>query len=207
MLANTFQVSADISYRDLQEAHSRYGDIVRWGPNKLSFRSAEAIHDIYTDRKANIIKGGGFVEVNSRASPPPSTQSTVNREVHAARRRLLTHAFSDSALKAMEPYILDTVTKWLGALSDSTAPQTEEFKGWGAPKDMGKWATNLTLDVLGELCFGKSFKAIEAGGHWIPDLLMGSAKASVCIATIPFRALLYPIMRQKTLMRKLGIQT
>ena len=193
--------------RDLQEAHSIYGDIVRWGPNKLSFRSAEAVHDIYFDRKANIIKGGGFVEVASRANPPPSTQTTVDREVHAARRRILNHAFSDSALKAMEYLILDTVTKWLNALSDSSAPLQEKSKGWGQPKDMGRWTSNLTIDVLGELCFGKSFNAIEKGSSWIPGILIASARASVCVATIPFRELLYPIMRQRTLMRKLGVKT
>src|SRR3954447_16242868 len=32
------------------------GDIVRFAPNSLAFRTPGAIQDIYTDRKANVIK-------------------------------------------------------------------------------------------------------------------------------------------------------
>lgn len=34
------------------------GDVVRWAPNALSFRTVEALHDVYADRDANMIKTG-----------------------------------------------------------------------------------------------------------------------------------------------------
>jgi cytochrome P450 len=187
---------------ELHLAHEQYGDIVRDGPNHLSFRSLEGIYDIY-DRKANVVKGGGMTEASEQINRPPNTHSITNRELHAKRRRLLANAFSENALRNLEPFIVDTVQKWINALA-SPQGSSSESKGWTEPKDMGVWSSNLTLDVLGELCFGNSFSAIEKGSSWVPELLMGSTKLAAMLAVIPIREFLYPLIRQHWLMQAIG---
>lgn len=138
-----------------------------------------------------------------RSNPPASTHSVANRELHASKRRLLAHAFSDSALKGQEPYIVDTVRKWLDTIGDLNVYRAGA-KEWSRPKDMGVWSSNLTLDALGELCFGKSFQAIEKGSHWASQLLMGSTIFGACIGALPGWPLLLPALRNKWIMTNFG---
>lgn len=47
--------------------------------------------------------------------------------------------------------------------------------GWSETKDMAHWTNLLTLDVLGELCFGENFHASDRGDHRVINLVMKSA--------------------------------
>lgn len=82
---------------DLYNTHQKYGDIVRTDPNTLSFRTVEALHDIYVDRKANLIETG-FVEANRKINSPGlprNLYSTSNRQLHDKKRKVMSHAFSE----------------------------------------------------------------------------------------------------------------
>lgn len=188
---------------DLHLAHEKYGDIVRFGPDRLSFRSAEGVHDIYGDRKVNVMKGGGFTDAAEAINRPVNTHSISDRSLHAKRRRLLANAFSEGALRNLEPFVIGTIREWINTiaqLQDSPA----DSKGWSVPRNMGVWSSNLTLDVLGELCFGKSFGAIKNGSHWASELLLGGTKFTSCIGQLPGNTWLYPILRQNWLMLRTG---
>lgn len=162
------------------EAELWTGDIVRFGPDSLSFRTPGAVHDIYTDRKANVIKTG-WTETSCVLSPSLTTQIMSDRVLHAARRKLLNQAFSASALKSMEQYVLQTVRTWCEYLQEPPSGETansdgdKATEGWSKERDMAVGATLLTLDVLGELSFGASFGAIKQGHSYISGLLMGGS--------------------------------
>ena len=138
------------------------------------------MHDIYTDRKANIIKTG-WTETSSIISPHLTTQIMSDRNLHHARRKLLNQAFSERALKSMEKYVLQTIRTWCEYLQELPAKETaanggeKATGGWSRERDMATWATLLTLDTLGELCFGASFGAMKQGYSYISELLLGSA--------------------------------
>lgn len=55
--------------------------------------------------------------------------------------------------------MIGTIDDWTNALG---LDATTESEGWSKPKDMADWANYLTFDVLGHLCFGKSFGLIES---------------------------------------------
>jgi cytochrome P450 len=145
--------------------HEQYGDVVRIGPNKLSFRTAQAIHDIYTDRKANLIKTG-WTHIGEKTNPTYTTHSVSDRNLHAGRRRLLNNAFSDRALNDLHKYIDTEIRRWCHYLDQ------------GVERDVSVWSTLLAVDVLGELCFGKSFDAMKNGGTYLMGLLMETSKFS-----------------------------
>lgn len=40
---------------------------------------------------------------------------------------------------------------------------TRDSQGWTEPKNMSVWCDYLVFDILGDLCFGKSFETKEPG--------------------------------------------
>ncbi len=94
-----------------------------------------------------------------------STHNEVNKERHARKRRVLSHAFSDKALKAMEEHILDHIEAFCAQLGSTTEPQ-----------NMAQLCDYLTFDVLGDLCFGKSFEMQhKPDNRFVKELISKSA--------------------------------
>lgn len=99
-----------------------------------------------------------------------------DKKRHAIRRRLISHAFSDAALRAAEEYVLDRIRVWCYYLGGEEETREVADGKWSEAKDMGTWSTLLTLDVLGELCFGSSFRSMETQDVSVMRLLMQSTK-------------------------------
>ncbi|KAK5050762.1 hypothetical protein LTR84_003321 [Exophiala bonariae] len=194
---------------DLHAMHEKYGDVVRLAPNSLAFRTPGAIHDIYTDRNANVIKTG-WTETARKLNPYPSSQVISDRKLHAARRKLLNQAFSVSAINSMEQYVLKTIRTWCEYLQEPPAVEAAPNKGdkatggWSRERDIAVWSNLLTLDVLGELCFGASFGAMKAGRTYIADLVLGSGRMILVLSSLPIRDLLMPILKRPALAKIVG---
>ncbi|KIW17554.1 hypothetical protein PV08_04748 [Exophiala spinifera] len=195
-------------FLDLHLMHEKYGDVVRFAPNSLSFRTVGALQDIYTDRRANVIKTG-WTDVSLRISPGITTQVISNRQLHAARRKLLNHAFSEGALKNLEQYVLANIREWCGYMAQPKE-NSEKHSPWGKEREMGQWSTNLAFDVLGDLCFGKSFDAMKQGNSYIQKLIMSSAEFTTMahrsdketqVAYLPVRTLILPFAKPSILSR------
>ncbi|KAI1344338.1 isotrichodermin C-15 hydroxylase [Xylariaceae sp. FL0016] len=134
--------------------HQRYGNAVRYGPNSISFNSNTSLKDIY-GFKSNVRKAAFY---DAFAHPVHNTHNTRDKTMHARKRRVLSQAFSDSAMKQMERYILANVRSFcdqIGLGADA------ERKGWTNPKNMSDWCNYLAMDILGDLCFGKAFHMLE----------------------------------------------
>jgi cytochrome P450 len=128
------------------------GEIVRFGPNSLSINSNTALKAIY-GHKANV-KKSQFYSVFPPTKDTFNTHSSIDKASHARKRRVLSHAFSDNAIKSMEKYILGNVRTFCSQL----APQSD---GWGVAQNMADWCNYLTFDVMGDLCFGKAFEMLD----------------------------------------------
>ncbi|KAI0179615.1 cytochrome P450 [Hypoxylon sp. FL1284] len=134
--------------------HERYGKVVRFGPNSVSFNSNTALKDIY-GFKSNVRKAEFY---DAFVHPAPNTHNTRDKALHARKRRVLSQAFSDSAIKEMERYILSNVRSFCEQIGLGAS---EERKGWTVPKNMADWCNYLAMDILGDLCFGKAFHMLE----------------------------------------------
>lgn len=137
------------------KANLSLGNFVRFGPNSLSFNSAQALKDIYGFR-SNVGKAEFY---DAFVHPAANTHNTRDKEVHARKRRVLAHAFSDGAMREMQRYIVGNVRTFcrLLGLSDGDA----DAKGWSKPKNMSDWCNYLAMDILGDLSFGKAFHMLE----------------------------------------------
>jgi cytochrome P450 len=145
------------------------GDIYRNGPNSLSFNTNTALEAIY-GHKSNCWKGEFYTKFPARKNVY-SVHSEIDKERHAHKRRVLSHALSDRALKGMEEYILNQIRIFCTQIGSSTQPL-----------DMASQCDYLTGDVLGDLCFGQSFDMQEKpGNRFISDLVQGSAKKALIV--------------------------
>ena len=148
------------------------GPIVRIGPNTLSLNTSSALRDIYGSRRANVQKSDWYRTVDA-PSGAFSTHSEIDRDKHAFRRRVLDHAFSDSALRSAEDFVLDNVRAWCKHIG-AGAPNP---RAWTPSLNISDWSIYLGFDIMGELTFGQSFHCMESDEHRdVPGLMLRSAK-------------------------------
>ncbi|KAK9781653.1 hypothetical protein SCAR479_01524 [Seiridium cardinale] len=134
--------------------HELYGRVVRFGPNSVSFNSNTALKDIY-GFKSNVRKAEFY---DAFVHPAPNTHNARDKTIHARKRRVLSHGFSDGAMKEMERYILANVRTLCEQVGLGAS---QERKGWTVAKNMSDWCNYLAMDILGDLCFGKAFHMLE----------------------------------------------
>jgi cytochrome P450 len=150
-------------FLELYNAHEKYGPIVRVAPNMLSFNSATALKSIYGHSSiARCIQKGQFYTAFPAVKGVHNTHNSISKTEHGFKRRVLSFAFSDAALKDMEGMILNAVDTMLEGV------RKEGAKG----VDMADRFSWLTFDIMGELCFGKTFGMLtEQSQRFVSDLI------------------------------------
>ncbi|KAJ0156321.1 Isotrichodermin C-15 hydroxylase [Colletotrichum tanaceti] len=168
---------------DFYRLHNQYGNIVRFGPNSLSFNSAASLKDIYGFR-SNVRKAEFY---DAFVHPAPNTHNARDKDTHARKRRVLAHAFSDSAMKEMERYVLGNVRAFTAEVGRAASGASgDEKKGWSTPKNMADWCNYLAMDILGDLSFGKAFHMLEApDNRFALDLIAAATKRHLLCGTMP----------------------
>lgn len=166
--------------------HERYGRCVRFGPNALSVNSSGALREVYGFR-ANVRKAEFY---DAFVHPAPNTHNSRDRDVHARKRRVLSQAFSDGAVKEVEKYILANIRTFCdlvggaGSTGAAAAGSEVERKGWSTPRNMSDWCNWLAMDILGDLCFGKAFHMLERPDNRYAIDLVGVAARRHLIVSI-----------------------
>ena len=133
--------------RTIHSLHQKYGPVLRIGPNEVSFTSPSVVKEIY-GQGTPYMKAPWY---ESMSVPPVGIFSLRDRKDHAARRRLLSHAFSQAALNSTEPVIAELVLKLVERVR----------KADGCPVDMLQLFRRLSLDISGQLFLGQSFEALD----------------------------------------------
>ena len=148
---------------------------MRYGPNSVIINTAEALKDIYAGSKNSSVRKAPLYRFLHQGGAT-STHSVIDKTVHGRKRRILSHAFSDQALKSLEPYMVGSIDTWLELLGEGHSG--EKAASWSERKNMSVWANYVTFDVLGDLCFGKPFGLLhDASTHFLPRLMLARATA------------------------------
>lgn len=139
----------------VKELHDEYGEVVRIGPDELSFTAAQAWKDIYGHRQGH--KGLQKDPVFYGLPPEGVHQivSTPSDADHSRMRRLLAHAFSEKALREQEPLIISYVDTFVDKLRQQIHGPV------GGKVDLVRWYNFTTFDIIGDLAFGESFHCLE----------------------------------------------
>lgn len=125
----------------IQEAHEKYGTVVRVGPNELSFSSPEALKDIYGHGqglpKADFYKAGKFTTEDS-------VFSIRDRAQHAGRRSLMAKTYSQASIWSYAPLMATKISQTLDQL-------VIKSQGGTRAVNVYPWFHFLALDVVCEL--------------------------------------------------------
>lgn len=169
---------------DTQKLHNQYGPVVRISPNALSFNTAQAWKDIYGSRvsKEQLEKDPIIFERG-----PAANVVVANNVDHTRIRKLLSHAFSESALREQESIITGYFDLLVSRLREQCQnPNIDKV-------DIMSWYNFTTFDIIGDLTLGESFRALENGQYhaWIRNIF-----ASVKFLGIMRFAATYPIINR-----------
>lgn len=135
--------------------HKKHGDVVRLGPNTLSFADPKALKTIYGLNKG--FTKSEFYPVQmavSKGHRLPSLFSTTSEPFHAQLRRSVNSAFSMSTLIQYEPFVDSTTELFLS--------QTEKlYAETGAACNFSRWLQFYAFDVIGEMTYSKRHGFVE----------------------------------------------
>ncbi|KAI9924238.1 hypothetical protein MW887_007188 [Aspergillus wentii] len=161
-----FHVWRGNSHLMIWDGHQQYGDIARCGPNFLSVNTRSGMATIYATG-ANVRKDDGYM-VMSASLHAPNTISSIDKQAHAFKRRILSQVFTASALKGVEDRILLHTRRLCDMLYNDTADSiisdspVDSKSSWGPTKDMAALSDYVAFDVISDLCYGKSFGMLES---------------------------------------------
>lgn len=137
------------------QLHREHGDIVRLGPNVLSFADPRAIKTIYGLNK-NMIKSD-FYPIQSAVSKGERLQSlfsTKNEDYHAKYRRCINGAFSMSSLVSYEPLVDSTMNAFIEQTRRRYCDNERICQ-------FSKWLQFFAFDVIGELTWSKRLGFVD----------------------------------------------
>ncbi|CAI6335388.1 unnamed protein product [Periconia digitata] len=179
--------------RWMHELHLRYGPVVRYAPNELSYIESDVVKSVYGHGKSDFQKQSVFYGKDLYGSPPGMIRA--NKESHARQRKLVSHAFSDKALRDQE----DIFKHYVGLLLSKLKERAAEKK----PVDMVKWYNFTTFDIMADLTFGEPLGLLEGSEYteWVAALF-GHMK-TITISSVIRRWELLETLFQKMVPRKL----
>ncbi|KFY86813.1 hypothetical protein V500_07382 [Pseudogymnoascus sp. VKM F-4518 (FW-2643)] len=135
--------------------HKEHGDVVRLGPNYLSFADPKAVKDIYGLNKG--FTKSQFYPVQQSVSAGhrlPSLFSTTDEKFHANLRRAVNSAFSMSTLVQYEPLVDSTTALFLS--------QTDKlYASPGITCDFARWLQFYAFDVIGNMTYSERHGFLE----------------------------------------------
>ncbi|AEO64353.1 uncharacterized protein THITE_2110425 [Thermothielavioides terrestris NRRL 8126] len=145
----------------LKDLHDEYGPVVRYTSNNVSFATPGAWKTIYNHRLP-----GQETFVKDPIAYRPSFSGVPhivnsNGDDHRRQRRLLSHAFSEKALRGQE----DIMKRYIDLLISKLGERARA----GETVDIVRWYNFTTFDLIGDLAFGEPFGCLESGGYhpWV----------------------------------------
>ncbi|KAJ7638131.1 cytochrome P450 [Mycena rosella] len=162
------------------ELHQRFGDVVRIGPNELSFRDVKAIVPMMGSK--GMPKGpwwDGRVPAQNREVRP--LLALRNPEEHARRRRAWTRAFNTPALKDYEVLVDARVSQLVDILTTKI----------GTSVDLSQWLGWLTYDIMNDIMFSGGGDSMETEDRDISRLLGNAQPMALFLSHLPWTAEFY----------------
>jgi cytochrome P450 len=152
--------------QNFHKLHARYGPVVRYGPNRLSIASPDAVRMLYTNSR--YAKKADSYLAFPRDPTNASLFSSINKDVHARKRRVLRYGFSDNALKEAEVAIKKHVATLLRCLEHLDDDEQEGWlvdgkkapgspDRWSRPKNWAVWINRYSFDLSSDLSLSETF--------------------------------------------------
>ncbi|KAH8679549.1 cytochrome P450 [Tricladium varicosporioides] len=141
--------------RAIHETHERLGPVVRLGPNELSVNSADGLKVIYNH---NFDKDVFYTRFENYGIP--NMFSTIQKEAHTRRRRLLGSVYSKSALHS-SPEIQDLAR---AIIIQRLLPIIETAAKNKTPLNMLDYSSAVFSDFISAFMFG-----LQNGSNYVQN--------------------------------------
>ncbi|EPS29076.1 hypothetical protein PDE_04025 [Penicillium oxalicum 114-2] len=141
-------------HEDIWRCHQKHGNCIRYAPDRLAFDTAKAVSDIY-GYGGNVRKSQVYDTLVHRTA---NTLTMRDKKQHAQRRRIMSHGFSDAAIRSFEPRVQELIQTLCDLLIVKDASADSE---WSAPQDMAPWFDYLTFDIMSSLIFSASYDTLR----------------------------------------------
>ncbi|KAJ5085088.1 Benzoate 4-monooxygenase [Penicillium argentinense] len=142
----------------VDEAHKKYGKLVRIAPRHVSVADDAAINAIYGH-------GNGFLKADfydAFVSIRRGLFNTRDRAEHTRKRKTVSHTFSAKSIGQFEQYIHGNIEMFVKQWNKMSDLQANPKTGY-ASIDALNWFNYLAFDIIGDLAFGAPFGMIEKG--------------------------------------------
>lgn len=136
---------------------------MRYGPNRISINSNTALKTIYGSR-ANVQKSSNFLVFPRIFDNGWSTQTIIDtaQHSHGPKRKVLAHALSENSLAQVENNMLSSISKFCELIKNEKQQDAKRSQEtWSAARDVSEYSSYLSFDIMGQVCFGKSFDTLE----------------------------------------------
>jgi cytochrome P450 len=154
--------------------HKTYGEVVRLGPDRLSYITPQAWKDIagpgagkrLENSKDMSTFGPDLYGMRSLGSQPDTM-------LHRSQRRVFAPAFSDKALKLQEPLILGYLSVLVRIIKNNAVG--------GNAFDIVKLLNCMTFDVMADLAFGEPLGLLDQSEltPWVQAILGNVQRMSI----------------------------
>lgn len=142
-------------YLAVDDAHKKYGPMIRIQPHHVSIADADAIPIIYGH-------GNGMLKseyYDAFVSIRRGLFNTRDRAEHTRKRKTVSHTFSAKSVGQFEQYMHHNLELLQKQWDQRAAAQ----KGGWYQMDALNWFNYLAFDVIGDLAFGAPFGMLEKG--------------------------------------------
>ncbi|KAL6704221.1 hypothetical protein ACN47E_008478 [Coniothyrium glycines] len=150
-----------------QKEHNTYGEIIRLGPNRLSFINPVAWKDIYGHKHGNAKPNVKNLDRAAKSMPSGLLPMALEPSPagHAAQRKQFNPAFSEKAWRKQEAMVSKYIDQFIQRVREEIA-KSPNGEAW---LDLGKLYNFLTFDVMGDLTFGEGLGQLETGieSSWV----------------------------------------
>jgi cytochrome P450 len=187
--------------KDTEKLHWRYGPILRIGPDEVILSHPDAWADILQLRPGHQQFPKDSLWWNHAG--PTSILSAIDAHTHTRIRNALIPGFTDRALRAQEPILLQYIDLLIERLREKVGVGTEANED-GVVIDILPWLNFTTFDIFGDLGFGEpctqtqgtksmsrhlliSYPDLKSTASSIPNTIHGLP----CCSTVSKRHLLY----------------
>ncbi|KAJ4246880.1 hypothetical protein NW762_013432 [Fusarium torreyae] len=144
----------------LADLHAKHGRFVRYGPNKISVTSPEAIQIIFVKGVKTFHKSNFYDTFGLKSNP--NIFNNRNQETHAVRRRLFLKSFSPQAVATYE----STIDEQLAVMRSKIRYCCEQRE----PFDLKKMLYHFMCDAISSLMLSNTYGIQHTGAEeLVPD--------------------------------------
>lgn len=148
----------------IAKLHERYGDVVRVGPNELSYISASANRTILGKRPTEETVYEKNPVAWLQGSGKISNIFFARFREHTRYRKLMAPAFSEAAIQEQEePVIQKFVDQFMDGMRQRSG--RVEFPDSNGVVNLDAWYKFIVFDTLTRLSFGAELRCLEHGDY------------------------------------------